>query len=276
MENFLKQFSTLPKEFIDDFFAIAKEEYDGNDLIIDFGIICKWLNVISGNLRKILLDNFEDGYDYTIERKTKTKKSGGTVYYKVTVTPNCFKELCMISQTAKAKEVRKYFIEMEKIVKRYYENIQQDIHKEFGLVKANQKPKVCPHGGILYIIKANTTTDTLYKIGKTKNLCNRLKTYNSSNANDIEPLFIIPVKDIDSAENCVKSLIKQFQYRKYKEVYEININVLKKLMEQCSDLANSLKKIYEQNKSLTVTNIKKLKQKGGKYFIYIDRNTEGK
>jgi len=34
-------------------------------------------------------------------------------YDMILITPNCLKELCMISQTKKAKEVRKYFIEMD-------------------------------------------------------------------------------------------------------------------------------------------------------------------
>ena len=35
MEDFLKQFSTIPHNFITDFFMIAKEEYTDNELIID-------------------------------------------------------------------------------------------------------------------------------------------------------------------------------------------------------------------------------------------------
>lgn len=271
MEEFLNKFSTLPRGFIKDFYSIAKEEYREDELIIDFDVVCKWLKVLKENLKKVLEKNFEEKYDYEQKRLTKKTKNGGTYYDKIMITPNCFKELCMISQTAKAKEVRKYFIEMERLVKRYHEMIQQEVYDELGMIKKNQKPKVCPHDGILYIIKANNTTDTLYKIGKTSNLCNRLKTYNSDKANDIEPLFIIPVKDIDSAEKCVKSLTKQFQYRKYKEVYEIDIEVLKELMEKCTDLANSMKKYYEQNKVQTKSNIKKMKQKGGKFFMVVDK-----
>ncbi len=69
----------------------------------------------------------------------KVKKSlprgNATIYYDIKVTPNCFKELCMISQSPKAKEVRKYFIEMERLVKRYYMDIKESmyvqIHFEF-------------------------------------------------------------------------------------------------------------------------------------------------
>ena len=120
ISNFLKQFSTIPQDFITDFLIIAKEEYTYNELVIDFELICKWLEVNKSDLKKVLVKNFKINFDYTIEKITKKQVNsrGATVYEKILITPNCMKELCMVSQTAKAKEVRKYFIEMEKLVKR--------------------------------------------------------------------------------------------------------------------------------------------------------------
>ena len=34
MEQFLRQFSTIPHDFISDFFIIAKEQYTDNEIII--------------------------------------------------------------------------------------------------------------------------------------------------------------------------------------------------------------------------------------------------
>ena len=45
MEKFIKKFSTIPHNFISDFFVIAKEEYSDNEIAIDFDLIAKWLNV---------------------------------------------------------------------------------------------------------------------------------------------------------------------------------------------------------------------------------------
>lgn len=50
-------------------------------------------------------------------RKNKQTQNRKSIYENILVTPNCMKELCMISQTAKAKEVRKYFIEMDRKAK---------------------------------------------------------------------------------------------------------------------------------------------------------------
>lgn len=161
----------------------------------------------------------------------------------------------MISQTKKAKEVRKYFIEMEKLVKRYAEMIKDEMYKKIGLLETNQKSKLDIKGGVIYILKALNANVTLYKLGKSTNLKNRLNTYNSGNANDIEPLFILPVNDIDNVESCIKKSCKLYQYRKYKEVYEIDINVLKDVMT--NKMASKLKD--------------KITKKMDKYFIYLEK-----
>jgi len=272
MESFIKQFSKVPDNFISDFFIIAKEEYSDNEIIIDFEIVVKWLSVRKDSLKKILVDNFEENFDYTIEKKKKKQLNsrGATIYELILITPNCFKELCMISQTEKAKEVRKYFIEMEKIIKRYFETIKEEMYKKIGLLQINQKPKLNIKGGVIYILKALNSDITLYKLGKTKNLKNRLNTYNTGNANDIEPLFILPVNDIDSVESCVKKACKTHQYRKYKEVYEIDIDVLKDVMLECNDFVNKMAfKLNDKNeKKKFKTNISRMKKKLDKYFIY--------
>ena len=65
-----------------------------------------------------------------------------------------------------------------------------------GMLETNQKPKTNIKGGVIYILKALNANATLYKLGKSEDLKNRLNTYNSGNTNDVEPLFIIPVKYI--------------------------------------------------------------------------------
>jgi len=282
MDKFLKKFSTIPHKFINGFYEITKEEYDNNEIIIDFDKVYKWLSTRKDDLKKILVKNFEEEFDYTITIKKKKQKNstGLTTYHEIYVTPNCFKELCMISQTQKARDVRKYFIEMEKLVKKYYDKIKKEMYKEIGLLKYNhpsstlcfaEKPKNEIKGGVIYILRAFNTNVTLYKLGKTKDLKNRLKTYNSGNANDVEPEFIIPVKDVDSAENCIKSVTKKFQYRHYKEVYDIDLGVLKELIEKCTDISNKLQKYYDAKKKETRQKISRMKKNDDRYFIYIDK-----
>ena len=135
----------------------------------------------------------------------------------------------------------------KKLVKRYAEMIKEEMYKKIGLLEINQKPKIDIKGGVIYILKALNTDVTLYKLGKTNGLKNRLNTYNSGNANDVEPLFILPVNDIDNVETCIKKSCKLYQYRKYKEVYEIDIDVLKIVMTECNDFTNKMANILKDS-----------------------------
>ncbi len=56
------------------------------------------------------------------------------------------------------------------------------MYKKIGILETNLKPKSNAKGGVIYILKALNTNATLYKLGKTNDLKNRLNTYNSGNA----------------------------------------------------------------------------------------------
>ena len=72
-------------------------------------------------------------------------------------------------------------------------------------------------------------------------------------------MYVYETDDIDNIEKCVKTYAKQYQYRKYKEVYKVNINIIKKIIKDCK------KVIYKYKKD----NITK-EQKGGNIYIYIE------
>ena len=109
-------------------------------------------------------------------------------------------------------------------------------------------------------------------LGKSTDLKKRLNTYNSGNANDIEPVFILKVDDIDKVEKCVKVIVKEFQYRKYKEVYQVDINVLKMAVSRCDELMDGFKKYVERKKKREYSkSFKKLGNAEHGLFVYIDK-----
>lgn len=251
MEEFLKKYSDIPNEFITDFYSIAKEEYNQMMPIIDFDTVVKWLGVQKGHLKRLLEAKFEKKGDYEIIEKRYKVSSGKTIEKKIYLTPDCFKELCMLSQTAKAKDVRKYFLSMEKLVSRYYVEIHDKTYKKLGIVSANQKPKVDVKGGVIYVIRAQNATPVsvekeLLKLGKTSDIKKRMKTYNTGNANDIDPIFVFKVDNVDSVEKCVKDFAQKYQYRNHKEVYEVNLSIIKLLCVYCDAMINGLKSFLKQ------------------------------
>ena len=216
MDAFIKKTSDVPSDFVDDFFNIK-----GNTCTtkIDLDIAVKWLDARKDSLKRTLLENFENKYDYDIEKViTKNANGSGNHYEKITLTPDCFKEICMMSRTEKARQVRKYYISIEKLLSQYYETINEKINEELGMVKNNQKPIKYEKGGYIYGIRAqnignnkNNGNKILIKVGATEDIRKRLSNYNSGNANDVEILFIIKVNDVFRVENCIKNMIKNTQ-----------------------------------------------------------------
>ena len=146
-----------------------------------------------------------------------------------------------------------------KLLIQYKEYIIKGLEEKIKKLENNQKPKINPSKGILYIIE---TSDGLghYKVGKTKNLKQRLKQYNGDKKDDIIPLYIYETDDIDNIEKCVKIYAKKYQYRKYKEVYKADINMLKDLINDCGEFnkKTNLKIKWKSNK-----------QNGGNYYIAV-------
>lgn len=275
MEDFIKKHTVLPEKFIKDFYLITNKSYEDTKILIDFDVVIKWLSTRKDTLKEVLINNFEEDFDYTEQKLTKKDGKKSNNFIEIKISPACFKELCMISQTAKAKEVRKYFLEMEKIVRKYYELIQEQLHKELGLLKNNQKPKQKnKKGGVIYIIEAMNSDITLYKLGKSGDISKRLNTYNTGNANDIEILFELYVKDKDTVETCIKNTLKQFQYRKYKEVYEVDLQIIKEVVTKCDDFSGAFQDFLEKHQVKTKTQIGRIKNTNNKLFIVIpnDKN----
>ena len=98
---------------------------------------------------------------------------------------------------------------------------------------------------------------------KTKNLKQRLKQYNGDKKDEIIPLYVYETDDIDEVERCVKSYAKKYQYRRYKEVYKADINMLKDLINDCGEFneKTNLKNKWKSNK-----------QNGGNHYIAIFRD----
>jgi len=83
----------------------------------------------------------------------------------------------MHSKTKKSIEVREYFYGLEELIDKYKNYIIEGLNDKIKKLENNQKPKINPSKGIIYIIQ--TADDkSLYKIGKTKiNFDNNNKFY---------------------------------------------------------------------------------------------------
>jgi hypothetical protein len=126
--------------------------------------------------------------------------------------------------------------------------------KKIKQLENNQKPKINPSKKIIYVFKALNSDLTLYKIGRTISSKTRFSSHNSPLANDLEVIFQFESENVNQLEACIKSFMKVSQYRKYKEIYQVDINIIKKAIKDCDS------KITEYNNDIIKYN---KKQKGG-------------
>ena len=118
-KDFLKKYSNLNDEFIDDFYNIYEfNENNNSDYMIDLDIVSKWLDTRKRKLKETLVKSYNKNIDYTLQ-KEKTRKISKTNKEIILLTPDCFKRMCLLSRTKKAEEVRTYYLELEKLLNNY-------------------------------------------------------------------------------------------------------------------------------------------------------------
>jgi phage anti-repressor protein len=231
LKTYLKTYSTISNKFIDDFFGLYKYTTTSTDFVIDLDMISKWLNSNKATLKRTLIKTYTEKIDYIVSDQSS---SGGRPPESILLTPDCFKRLCMLSRTAKAEEVRSYFIAVEQNLDKYKNYIIDGLTKKISKYESNLKPTPTPtSAGAIYVLKTTDTLEGVYKIGRTKHFKERLKVHQSSHPDKLEIMYVYETDNIEGVETCLKALLKDKAYRKRKEFYEIDIDVLKQLIRSC-------------------------------------------
>lgn len=97
---------------------------------IDFENAWQWLGYSTKQKAQTkLTNNFEEGVDYTFNLTVKchktSPKKGSSVYNEIRLTVECLKSFGMMAGTEKGKEVRKYFLDCEKIAKQKVDSVSE-------------------------------------------------------------------------------------------------------------------------------------------------------
>lgn len=263
-ETFINKYSFVNSKFVKDFYNIIKEDYIEryNEFLIDSEILRKWLQI---NIKRSFNDTIKKSYkkniDYKIEKVKKSEGSGGHNFEIITLTPEASKKICLSTNSKMGGQVQQYFLDLEVALYKYKNFIIEGMNKKIQQLENNQKPKINSSKKIIYVFRALNTDLTLYKIGKTINSKTRFSKHNSPMANDLEILFQYETENIDQVEKCIKVFMKKAQYRKYKEVYQVDLDIIKKTIKNCDVEINEINKEIER---------KNKKQKGGNIINKID------
>lgn len=242
VSDVVKLFTNVPSTFVDDFFEMYKPDTKQDEFVINIDSVAKWLDIEKFTLTSTLKYSYKVDTDYTLERVARDPsiKSGSNNYIKVMLTPDCMKRLCMRSRSKKAETVRTYFIEIESFIIKYNSQIVDGIVRDIKKTEAFHKKHPLKEGpGYIYIIRAASSHSNLYKLGHTQDLYTRLATYNTGRANDVELLYAYHVQRRKEVESCVKVMMKDKQYKKRREIYHVDLDIIKKVIDGCSSLSEA-------------------------------------
>jgi len=142
------------KEMIEVFSECLKT---ADEFPVDFDAAWQWVGY---NQKSDALDmlkrNFQEGEDFdSAKRLNQSKGRGGdrkTIEYRLST--DCFKEFCMIAGTDKGREVRRYFIQAEKLLRKVIEDtrIQKQIRRNLtdALQSSGENERMHGHGYSTY------------------------------------------------------------------------------------------------------------------------------
>ena len=256
-QTFINKYSFVNSSFVKDFYNIIKEDYIEryNEFLIDSEILRKWLQIANRQIfNNTIKRSYKKNIDYIIKKGKNSNGSGGHNLEIITLTPEASKKICLSTNSKMGPMVQQYFLDLEVALYKYKNYIIDGMSKKIEQLENNQKPKINSTKKIIYVFRALNTDLTLYKIGKTINSKTRFSKHNSPLANDLEVLFQYETENINQVESCIKLFMKKSQYRKYKEIYQVDLNIIKKAIKDCDF------KINEYNKDIEKYN---KKQKGG-------------
>ena len=98
--EFLKTYTKINNEFINDFFGLYDSQ-DKYNFSINIDVIAKWFNMTTGHIKETLLYSYKEKIDYKII-KGKSNGLKGKPKDTILLTPKCFKLMAMQSKTKKA------------------------------------------------------------------------------------------------------------------------------------------------------------------------------
>jgi len=266
LQEYLKKFSSINNKFIDDFFNLYDENTDDTDFVINIEPISKWLILRKDSIKKTLSESYRENIDYKVSINKSV--SAGRPREDIYLTPDCFKRICMLTKSEKGEEVRSYYIQLEKHIDKYKDNIINDLRNRVKILERNIKPiEISKDDGVIYVLKTpeDISLQNVYKIGSTEDFKTRLTTHHTSHADNVEVKHVYKTSDVKGVERCLKAVLKEKQYRKRKEFYQVDLQVIKDVISKCGDALSLVKK---------TSNSKTVKTGGGNdgnYYIYLHK-----
>ena len=192
-------------------------------------------------MRAVTRHGFERDVDFRVSKESAPaagKRANRRPLLHVLLTTDCFKGLCMLVNTPKSKLARSYYIAIEETLLRYRQEIERELGERIRELERNQGPGPAQGDspGVVYVIRAPAGRTTAHKLGMTGDLARRLRSHQSALADNLDVVFVFKTMHMKRVEACAKAVLKGNEYRKYKEVYSADLDLIKKVISQCEDI----------------------------------------
>jgi hypothetical protein len=262
LEMFLIKNSNINKKFIIDFFGFQKKNsyIKYKPFIIDLDDVAYWLGAVKGNLKDTLIEAYNETTDYMIIKTSllllKKKQAnkiprennlGGHNKETILLTPDCFKMLCLRSKTKKADLVRKYYIELEKLIDEYKDIMILNLDKKIKLLENDLRKDTSATGKYCYIFEeTDQFGETYYRLGQSGNIKMRMNNHNSSSIHKKVISYKIKTPNILHFESCLRGVIYDFRYKNNKDYFKISKNKIEEAINNCGNIVKKFKNTSKQ------------------------------
>jgi hypothetical protein len=273
--------------FLDKFWNNIKDDiwlYIDEDMLKYIGYSEIDINSAKRTYLILLKDNFEEQIDYKLLNSkeflnnpkcviTHLENSNINTHNKVKhliVSPDCFKQSLMLLKTNKAKEIKKYYIELEKVFKLYleyqnqYKNQELENHKKElenknqelennkkeleekktiineqtkelkNFINIQQKTvKKLEKEEYVYIASNKLNSkNNVFKVGKTLTLNGRLSNFNINSLldNEFYYTFLTKCNNAKMLECLIHNFLSPFSYKN--ELFQLHYEPLSKIVKE--------------------------------------------
>jgi len=222
----LKEHTTIDSTFINTFFKKFKV---GGEL--DFEIkdsnVAKYLDVNLINIRKRLNNMFTKTKKF-IEKvdfiKIKSNKSNAGITYMLNY--QCFEKLAMSGDSSKSETVRNYFIKIREFMYENQELIYQSVENKKYLNKFRGYESI-------YFFAVDDRKPDIFKVGRTQDIIQRLRNYNIGRIKEVDLKYYALVNNSIMIEKCVKLKLDKNRVIEGREIFKVDADKLKKIIDDC-------------------------------------------
>jgi len=115
------------------------------------------------------------------------------------------------------------------------------LSRKVEILENNMRKEKYPNGGVVYIYQTVDKKDTnMHKIGKSDKVHGRIRSSNTTVADNVEVLYILKVDNPVGVETCLKGVLHQYRYRNKKDYYKCELETIKDVIVKCNNLIKSV------------------------------------